>query len=126
MFEKKAEEYQIKMHHKRLYGKIPVVMKELNTAFKDGYTKGYDDGYRSAMTNGNLVVRGSDEWHYLSKCEYPPLGTDVLVCIKLLTNNKAIKIGSFQSDGGLLIEGFICSTDAVIAWQPLPGLPMEG
>ena len=30
MFEKEAEEYQIRKHHKRLYGNKPVVMKELN------------------------------------------------------------------------------------------------
>ena len=35
--EEYAEEYQIKKHHKRLFGHKPVVMKELNTTFKDGF-----------------------------------------------------------------------------------------
>jgi hypothetical protein len=64
------------------------------------------------------------EWHYL-KDDYPTLGTDVLICIKLLNNDKTVKIGSFQQGGGLLIEGFIVSVDTVIAWQPLPNLPAK-
>ena len=42
MFEKEAEEYQIRKHHQRLYGHKPVVMKELNTTFKDGAEFGYN------------------------------------------------------------------------------------
>jgi hypothetical protein len=42
MFEKEAEEYQIRKHHQRLYGHKPVVMKELNTAYKDGFKDGYN------------------------------------------------------------------------------------
>jgi hypothetical protein len=56
MFEKEAEEYQIRKHHQRLYGHKPVVMKELNTTYKDGFT----DGYNKA-----------NEWHYPSKGELP-------------------------------------------------------
>ena len=41
-FEKEAEEYQIRKHHQRLYGHKPVVMKELNTTFKDGAEFGYN------------------------------------------------------------------------------------
>lgn len=37
-----AEEYQIKKHHKRLFGHKPVVMKELNTTFKDGFLAGFE------------------------------------------------------------------------------------
>lgn len=37
---KYAEEYQTKKHHQRLYGNKPVVMKELNTTFKDGFLMG--------------------------------------------------------------------------------------
>ena len=42
MFEKDAEEYQIRKHHQRLYGNRPVVMKELNTTYKDGFKDGYN------------------------------------------------------------------------------------
>lgn len=42
MFEKEAEEYQIRKHHQRLYGNKPVVMKELNIAYKDGFNDGYN------------------------------------------------------------------------------------
>lgn len=37
-----AEEYQIKKHHKRLFGHKPVVMKELNMTFKDGFLAGFE------------------------------------------------------------------------------------
>ena len=37
-----AEEYQIKKYHKRLFGHKPVVMKELNTTFKDGFLAGFE------------------------------------------------------------------------------------
>ena len=37
-----AEEYQIKKHHKRLFGHKPAVMKELNTTFKDGFLAGFE------------------------------------------------------------------------------------
>ena len=52
MFEKEAEKYQIRKHHQRLYGNKPVVMKELNIAYKDGF----NDGYNKA-----------NEWHDLRK-----------------------------------------------------------
>ena len=42
MFEEEAERYQIRKHHQRLYGHKPVVMKELNTTFKDGAEFGYN------------------------------------------------------------------------------------
>lgn len=42
MFEKEADEYQIRKHHQRLYGHKPVVMKELNTTYKDGFKDGYN------------------------------------------------------------------------------------
>lgn len=48
MFEKEAEEYQIRKHHQRLYGHKPVVMKELNTTFKDGAEFGYNKGKSEA------------------------------------------------------------------------------
>ena len=56
MFEKDAEEYQIRKHHQRLYGHKPVVMKELNTTFKDGAEFGYNK---------------ANEWHYVKDGEYP-------------------------------------------------------
>ena len=37
-----AEKYQIKKHHKRLFGRKPVVMKELNKTFKDGFLAGFE------------------------------------------------------------------------------------
>ena len=49
-----AEEYQIKKHHKRLFGHKPVVMKELNTTFKDGFLAG-------------LKVARQEMWHDLRK-----------------------------------------------------------
>ena len=65
MFEKEAEEYQTRKHHQRLYGNKPVVMKELNITYKDGFK----DGYNKA-----------NEWHNL-KTEKPPLRKEVLWCI---------------------------------------------
>ena len=56
MFEKEAEEYQIRKHHQRLYGNKPVVMKELNTTYKDGFK----DGYNKA-----------NEWHYVKDGDLP-------------------------------------------------------
>lgn len=49
-----AEEYQIKKHHKRLFGRKPVVMKELNTSFKDGFLAG-------------LKAARQENWHDLRK-----------------------------------------------------------
>ena len=49
-----AEEYQIKKHHKRLFGHKPVVMKELNMTFKDGFLAG-------------LKVVRQEKWHDLRK-----------------------------------------------------------
>ena len=37
-----AKEYQIKKHHKRLFGHKPAVMKEVNTTFKDGFLTGFE------------------------------------------------------------------------------------
>ena len=51
---KYAEEYQIKKHHKRLFGHKPVVMKELNTTFKDGFLAG-------------LKAARQEKWHDLRK-----------------------------------------------------------
>ena len=56
MFEKEAEEYQIGKHHQRLYGDNPVVMKELNTTYKDGFK----DGYNKA-----------NEWHFVKDGDLP-------------------------------------------------------
>jgi hypothetical protein len=60
--EEMAEEYQIRKHHQRLYGSKPVVMKELNTTYKDGF----NDGYNKA-----------NEWHDL-KTKKPQLRKEVL------------------------------------------------
>lgn len=79
----------------------------------------------------NLVGRvarleaGRPVWHKVADGDLPPLGTDVFICIKLLNNTKTVKIGSFQQGGGLLIEGFIVSADAAVAWQPLTNLPAK-
>ena len=51
---KYAEEYQIKKHHKRLFGRKLVVMKELNTTFKDGFLAG-------------LKAARQEKWHDLRK-----------------------------------------------------------
>ena len=51
---KYAEEYQIKKHQKRLFGHKPVVMKELNTTFKDGFIEG-------------LKAARQEMWHDLRK-----------------------------------------------------------
>ena len=63
MFEKEAEEYQIRKHHQRLYGHKPVVMKELNTTFKDGAEFGYNK---------------ANEWHYVKDEDLPKVGVHVL------------------------------------------------
>ena len=49
-----AEEYQIKKHHKRLFGHKPVVMKELNMTFKDGFLAGFE-------------AARQEKWHDLRK-----------------------------------------------------------
>lgn len=56
MFEKEAEDYQIKKHHKRLFGSKPVVMQELNNTFKDGAEYGYNK---------------ASEWHYVKDGDLP-------------------------------------------------------
>ena len=69
MFEKEAEEYQIRKHHQRLYGHKPVVMKELNTTFKDGAEFGYNK---------------ANEWHYVKDGDFPKDKTEkeYLVALK--------------------------------------------
>ena len=88
-------------------------------ARRAGFYCGYEQATKKLQEKNDL------QWHYLKNGDYPPLETDVLICIKLLNNDKAVKIGSFQQGGGLLIEGFICSVNAAVAWQALRELPTE-
>lgn len=60
MFEKESEEYQIRKHHQRLYGHKPVVMKELNTTFKDGAEFGYHEGFKDCAKSRLNVTTISD------------------------------------------------------------------
>ena len=60
MFEKEAEEYQIRKHHQRLYGHKPIVMKELNTTFKDGAEFGYNEGFKDCAKSRLNVTTISD------------------------------------------------------------------
>jgi hypothetical protein len=65
--EEMAKEYQIRKHHQRLYGSKPVVMKELNTTYKDGF----NDGYNKA-----------NEWHYVKDEGTPKVEGHYLVCLR--------------------------------------------
>lgn len=76
MFEKEAEEYQIRKHHQRLYGHKLVVMKELNTTFKDGAELGYKKGFEecakarlNTTTISDCPIK--DEWHYVKNKDFP-------------------------------------------------------
>ena len=62
MFEKEAEEYQTRKHHQRLYGNKPVVMKELNITYKDGFKDGYNKAKEEAETIIQDLLSNSDEY----------------------------------------------------------------
>lgn len=104
MFEKEAAEYQIRKHHQRLYGHKPVVMKELNTTYKDGF----NDGYNKA-----------NEWHYPSKGEYPKDNSFVLVWTiggGIITTNYGEEYSDGIPENGLF-QGIHISD--VIAWKEI-------
>lgn len=123
MFEKEAKEYQIRKHHKRLYGNNPVVMKELNTTYKDGFK----DGYNKAI-----------EWYYVEageECKYPENGESVLVTVLDDNNEKIVTMALFEMGNNKRfwdIESRLCSVHSgseevcskIIAWARV--LPAGG
>lgn len=123
MFEKEAEEYQIRKHHQRLYGNKPVVMKELNTTYKDGFK----DGYNKA-----------NEWHYVKdeeECKYPENRKSVLVTVLDDNNEKIVTMALFELENNKRfwgIESRLCSVHSgseevcskIIAWARV--LPAGG
>ena len=113
MFEKEAEEYQIRKHHQRLYGHKPVVMKELNTTFKDGAEFGYNK---------------ANEWHYVSKEGFPNKDD-----IYLIIRKDGLQLGDYccGGDGDIDCQSWCdypseeeIQDDSVIAWKEIV-LPKE-
>ena len=118
MFEKDAEEYQIKKHHRRLYGHKPVVMKELNTTFKDGAEFGYNK---------------ANEWHYVKDGDLPK-ETGLLMSKTLLLVTKmkgsdclSLALGQYNFSTQEFSYQHIVGLTDVIAWKEivLPELPKE-
>ena len=103
MFEKEAEEYQIRKHHQRLYGHKPVVMKELNTTFKDGAEFGYNK---------------ANEWHY-AKDGLPEELHDVL-CFVINNEHRFVLQGYLRDRRWVLSPlGTYLNNDDVIAWKEI-------
>ena len=101
MFEKEAEEYQIRKHHQRLYGHKPVVMKELNTTFKDGAEFGYNK---------------ANEWHYVKAGDLPKPTTPVLVILE----SGVPYVSWISSDKGWwFCTNYYTGEDKVIAWKEI-------
>jgi hypothetical protein len=123
MAEQFAEEYQIRKHHQRLYGNKPVVIKELNTTYKDGFLAG--------------LKAGRPQWHDLrkDKNDLPKkekLGQTFIVAFAF--NEQTQKYYSFDCAEYLDKERFITHTiDAskennaykVIAWCEIPTFEKE-
>ena len=121
MFEKEAEEYQTRKHHQRLYGNKPVVMKELNITYKDGFK----DGYNKAK-----------EWQYVKEgCKYPENGESVLVTVLNDDNEKIVTMALLEVENNKRfwdIESRLCSVHSgseevcskIIAWARV--LPAGG
>ena len=111
MFEKEAEEYQIRKHHQRLYGHKPVVMKELNTTFKDGAEFGYNK---------------ANEWHYVKDGDFPTDKTEKEYLVALKSEYR-----DFFYETDIWCESLHCfasnNPKKVYAWKEivLPELPKE-
>ena len=102
--EKYAEEYQIKKHHKRLFGHKPVVMKELNTTFKDGFLAGFQAAKQEKI-------------HDLRKNpkDLPEENQEVLVLFTLPDKSKNdIMIAQFENNDFNFVD-----LEDVIAWKEL-------
>ena len=102
--EEYAEEYQIKKHHKRLFGQKPVVMKELNTTFKDGFFAG-------------LKVARQEKIHDLRKNpkDLPKENQEVLVLFTLPDKSKNdIMIAQFENNDFNFVD-----LEDVIAWKEI-------
>ena len=136
--EKEAEEYQIRKHHQRLYGHKPVVMKELNTTYKDGYKDGYNKAKGEVITettkNYNAIIADyekhykeriaelekANEWHYMKdglseKKKYVLIYTDL----------KNVYIARLVEDDYFITnKGGFVQTSSVIAWKEI-ALPKE-
>ncbi len=104
---KYAEEYQTKKHHKRLYGQKPVVMKELNTTFKDGF-----------LTGLNV---GRQEMHDLRKDpnDFPTDENE-----KLCFYEKGKVVAKYDSKYGCWVTSFnnletIISSSVIFAWKEI-------
>ena len=100
--EEYAEEYQIKKHHKRLFGHKPVVMKELNTTFKDGFLAG---------------LQAQEKIHDLRKNpkDLPKENQEVLVLFTLPDKSKNdIMIAEFENNDFNFVD-----LQDVIAWKEL-------
>ena len=99
-----AEEYQIKKHHKRLFGHKPVVMKELNTTFKDGFLAGFEAARQEKI-------------HDLRKNpkDLPEENQEVLVLFTLPDKSKNdIMIAEFENNDFNFVD-----LQDVIAWKEL-------
>ena len=99
-----AEEYQIKKHHKRLFGHKPVVMKELNTTFKDGFLAGFEAARQEKI-------------HDLRKNpkDLPEENQEVLVLFTLPDKSKNdIMIAKFENNDFNFVD-----LQDVIAWKEL-------
>ena len=101
MFEKEAEEYQIRKHHQRLYGHKPVVMKELNTTFKDGAEFGYNK---------------ANEWHYVK--DGKPKDNEYVLIYTDLKNTYVARIPT-EKDYFITRRGGFVQMSAVIAWKEI-------
>ena len=102
---KYAEEYQIKKHHKRLFGHKPVVMKELNTTFKDGFLAGFEAARQEKI-------------HDLRKNpkDLPEENQEVLVLFTLPDKSKNdIMIAQFENNDFNFVD-----LQDVIAWCEIP------
>lgn len=99
-----AEEYQIKKHHKRLFGHKPAVMKELNTTFKDGFLAGFEADRQEKI-------------HDLRKNpkDLPEENQEVLVLFTLPDKSKNdIMIAEFENNDFNFVD-----LQDVIAWKEL-------
>ena len=109
--EKEAEEYQTRKHHQRLYGNKPVVMKELNITYKDGFK----DGYNKA-----------NEWHKPSE-KLPKECSLVLAYSFEDTEPDLWEFVTSDQWEWLPKRIVFCSNDQIRLWKEivLPELPKE-
>ena len=105
----KAEEYQIKKHHKRLFGSKPVVMQELKKTFIDGYHE----------------CQKEHEWHKVADGDYPKEKGNYLVAWERTHHVEEYGKWGFDVDLFNADEGYFEGVgDYVIAWKEIV-LPKE-